>query len=750
MALKREKRFFDYKDRIGVSRGGDFDTLQSYSAREAQQFENLMREQSNIAYKEAVERGEERGLLEANKANVVYEDVPITSETGEDYTIRVPKKFTPPPGLSGKTALKVFKEQTHKRYMGEISNTTNSVIESFYSQYAETGIDQQSFNDMLQDKLAPIYEALDPETRNLIKLKDQSDIIQKTNYIHRQYIEKNRELNTNESNVNIGNTRKNTIRKITLGESQNAKKEYKQQIQKDLELGIITPDEAKVKIENLNDEIDSLVALHEITKKLFPSLGTTETTASDLLKLTEYKNFLNDNIQVEFTHNGITIKKNQILKALGKNKENNLKSYGDSIKVLSATSQSIVKKAKNESILNNAIEQYNKKSSVGVDAKYNFGQDTGKSKRTFVAGVEKELYYNWVQSQSENSVRFEELSKNKTLSSSWQLHKLKHGLMSNEQYNSLMSKLDSTDPQDILDLHNNKTLEFFYNFSDNYKHKKDDLKKIQAIHSRLKIARPGQQYKIIEQFLNPQEKIENESINEQLAFQTNDDYKTAKQVNGKVAEYLAEIAGETSRDDILFSTVVVNKILSSIYDNIGSSGIVLSDDFVKDETRRVLDTLDSSTDWGYSNLTQPVGQVPMATNRFFSDGQQTFAKYPPEKNYPNSFNTPEKSELTYKQMTDKYKKFLNKKQNKTIKEYLGKLDFGTYQNPTLRVTSRLNYNNEPEYIMSYVKDGIQHTLTDDNDVVLTFGPDDFNTMPESDLPKSNKSLNKIKLDLLNE
>ena len=140
----------------------------------------------------------------------------------------------------------------------------------------------------------------------------------------------------------------------------------------------------------------------------------------------------------------------------------------------------------------------------------------------------------------------------------------------------------------------------------------------------------------------------------------------------------------------------------------------------------------------------------MATDRFFSDGQQTFAKYPPEKNYPNSFNTPEKSELTYKQMTDKYKKFLNKKQNETIKKYLGKLDFGTYQNPTLRVTSRLNYNNEPEYIMSYVKDGIQHTLTDDNDVVLTFGPDDFNAMPESDLPKSNKSLNKIKLDLLNE
>ena len=127
MALKREKRFFDYKDRIGVSRGGDFDTMQSYSAREAQQFENLMREQSNIAYKEAVERGEERGLLEANKANVVYEDVPITSETGETLNIKLPKKFTPPVGLSGKTALKKFKEQTHKRYITEISNSTSSL-----------------------------------------------------------------------------------------------------------------------------------------------------------------------------------------------------------------------------------------------------------------------------------------------------------------------------------------------------------------------------------------------------------------------------------------------------------------------------------------------------------------------------------------------------------------------------------------------------------------------------------------------
>ena len=47
VALKKEKDFFDYQNRIGVSRGGDFDTMQSYAKKQSS---TAMRT-SNIALK---------------------------------------------------------------------------------------------------------------------------------------------------------------------------------------------------------------------------------------------------------------------------------------------------------------------------------------------------------------------------------------------------------------------------------------------------------------------------------------------------------------------------------------------------------------------------------------------------------------------------------------------------------------------------------------------------------------------------
>jgi len=726
MALKREKRFFDYKDRIGVSRGGDFDTMQSYSAREAQQFENLMREQSNIAYKEAVERGEERGLLEANKANVVYEDVPITSETGETLNIKLPKKFTPPVGLSGKTALKKFKEQTHKRYITEISNSTSSIIESLYSTYADTGIDQQTFNDMVIQQLEPVYNSLDAETRNLIKLKDQTDIIQKSNYIQREYISKQRRTNSEQSKMEMQNIEKNFIRKIVGKEKHDSYAEFKQQITKQVELKITTPLEAKILLENYKDKVESITKLDTLTNKMFPSLGTENLSAEDSVKLDEYGKFLEDNTQIEFTYNGVTITKKDIESNAGKNYDNNVSGYKKTIKIHQTNASGMVKKATNQRIINSSIESYNEQSASGQDPKYVFGQKSGKDRRKLASENERQLYNNWMSKQASNGVKFDDIEKNAEIKAEWTIHKLKHGLINEETYNTYVDKINSSKPDDVLDMYQGRIIEFFFQQKDNYKHTNEFNKKINDLYSNLLGATAGTQYTIVEQYLNPDKKVDKASIVELLGMQTNTDFQKPKQVNDIINKAISEIAGARYTDDVMFSTVAVNRVMSNVYNGLDSQGLKLSEQYIKDLTKRELTSLDNTAEWGYSRFSIPVSQTVVSSDtNYFDDSQETFAKYPPEKNYQENFATIQQSKYTYKRMTDKYKAFLNRPQNDNIKKMFGKMDFGSYQNPNLRLRGRLKDNNEVEYIMVYYKDGIQYTLEDENNRVLTFDSNDF-------------------------
>ena len=189
---------------------------------------------------------------------------------------------------------------------------------------------------------------------------------------------------------------------------------------------------------------------------------------------------------------------------------------------------------------------------------------------------------------------------------------------------------------------------------------------------------------------------------------------------------ISEIAGARYTDDVMFSTVAVNRIMSNVYNGLDSQGLKLSEQYIKDLTKRELKSLDNTAEWGYSRLSIPVSQTVVSSNtNYFDDSQETFAKYPAEKNYQENFATIQQSKYTYKRMTDKYKAFLNRPQNDNIKNMFGKMDFGSYENPNLRLRGRLKDNNEVEYIMVYYKDGMQYTLEDENNRVLTFDSNDF-------------------------
>jgi hypothetical protein len=275
-------------------------------------------------------------------------------------------------------------------------------------------------------------------------------------------------------------------------------------------------------------------------------------------------------------------------------------------------------------------------------------------------------------------------------------------------------------------MYQGRIIEFFFQQKDNYKHTNEFNKKINDLYSNLLGATAGTQYTIVEQYLNPDKKVDKASIVELLGMQTNTDFQKPKQVNDIINKAISEIAGARYTDDVMFSTVAVNRVMSNVYNGLDSQGLKLSEQYIKDLTKRELTSLDNTAEWGYSRFSIPVSQTVVSSDtNYFDDSQETFAKYPPEKNYQENFATIQQSKYTYKRMTDKYKAFLNRPQNDNIKKMFGKMDFGSYQNPNLRLRGRLKDNNEVEYIMVYYKDGIQYTLEDENNRVLTFDSNDF-------------------------
>ena len=173
-----------------------------------------MREQSNIALKELQDAGEERGLLEANRYQITYEDIEVPNSDGTSSTLSIPKKYEVPAGLTGKTAIKTFKTQAHKRYMDELTLSNTKIINEVYNDFASGNGDPAQFNDFLSERLSVVYEQLDPETRTLLKLQDEKDILEKTQRLGFNFQKKRKERFVGEisaDNLDIINSRNRFI-----------------------------------------------------------------------------------------------------------------------------------------------------------------------------------------------------------------------------------------------------------------------------------------------------------------------------------------------------------------------------------------------------------------------------------------------------------------------------------------------------------------------------------------------------------
>ena len=737
MALKKEKRFFDYQNRIGVSRGGDFDTMQSYARREAQEFDNLMREQSNIALKELQDAGEERGLLEANRYQITYEDIEVPNSDGTSSTLSIPKKYEVPAGLTGKTAIKTFKTQAHKRYMDELTLSNTKIINEVYNDFASGNGDPAQFNDFLSERLSVVYEQLDPETRTLLKLQDEKDILEKTQRLGFNFQKKRKERFVGEisaDNLDIINSRNRFILfdgNVGVKDNYNHQKKYFKNIDELVTNNIISREDAKKLKDDYNDETKSLQSIHDLFKSKFSFLSNNENpTSRDLDNLLKLEQFLTDEKISSVEIDGVTVTKQDVIKSAGKNVNENIKKYKNIMKSKVASYQSSATKTTEKAQIEAGINSFSETQG------YVFGTGTGKKKRELATKNQQELYEAWSSRQAgtEKHVPYYKLNEDKETLDKWNIHRFKYGIISNQELNSLLSTLQSNDPDIFLETINSQQLQMIANNYDQYDltaeqksliHKYYDYKDVpqQEQVSRFQIAQerkiPGAQ--------QPQ------LLTDKLASLVNSDsYNTTtklfKQVDVSITEYMASRYDDS---DVIFNIVAINKVKNEVSRRVMSmDGNQLTKEDIDNMVKNEINELNSpnNKDWGFSEFGKPAVSQPVS----FKGGNKVgFVRYPIEKNENVSsiLQTNEGKEKLYTIMKAKWKGTLKKKVNGQPLNYFPDNTFidgyGTQTEPKLGLRGRLKNNGTVEYIIVYYSDGIEYTLQEDANETLTIDDTDL-------------------------
>lgn len=738
MALKKEKRFFDYQNRIGVSRGGDFDTMQSYARREAQEFDNLMREQSNIALKELQDAGEERGLLEANRYQITYEDIEVPNSDGTNSTLSIPKKYEVPAGLTGKTAIKTFKAQAHKRYMAELTLGNTKIINEVYNDFASGNGDPAQFNDFLSERLSVVYEQLDPETRTLLKLQDEKDILEKTQRLGFQFQKNKKDRLTNEINTdnlnNIDSRNRNIILDGNVGvkDKYDHKKKYFNNINSLVENRIISKEDAKKLKNDYLDESESLQSIHDLFKSKFSFLKDNENpTEKDLNNLLKLQEFLSDEKQASIEIDGVTVSKEDVIKVAGKNVNENIKKYKQLMNVKKTVYENSATKMKESAQIKMGTETFTDNNG------YNFGTGTGKEKRTLASKKQEELYNEWTKRQDgyDIHISYDKLNENDVVAEKWRRHRFQYGIISNEELNSIIFALESNDPDTFVNMVNSMEVQMIANNYNQYDLTDSQKTKIFKYYRYKDVPRQEQLSKYQrDKELAISGPTERQELQTKLSFVGGDDYKNTNKlyesVNAAIQDYADEISG-----DVVFNIVAINKIKNETANRILSltNDEKLTADIINSIVKNEIDHLKNpaNQDWGFSEFGKPAVSTPVS----FKGGQRKgFVRYPIEQNptYSSVLSTEDGKQNLYSLMTAKWKGTLKKKVNGNLLNNFGGNanevfadGYGTKEEPKLGLRGRLKNDGTVEYIIVYYSDGIEYTLQEDAGQTLTLDNTDL-------------------------
>lgn len=704
------KRFEEetYLAKIGVNRGAGFTSAAATSRRQAGEIEQIFTQHSNDMLAEAIDKGKKRGQKKANEQEILFET--IVNPDGEE--ISIPKKPIKPIDLVGKSALEVYDQLSTERYLEELTTTTSQIIDKYATDAELNGKDEALFASQSTRELQTIYENVDPNIRQLLKMKDRAYMQNKGKYVNESFLKNIYKKGASDFQNFNNNQNREFTRDILYGTADST--EHYNSLNKRLDMqheNLEIPDNVYNDTKELlliRKEADSIFIQN--FKKFLPyEIGEQNNNAEANSKaLFDFFNIDNKETEVELIVNGNkkTFTRQELEKGLNATqiefiREHRIKPFNSSVQQSNSYSKGMatleeILKNKNYANTVPATKKHDATSNAGPDGQElifdYFIKDVVDANNGVVNGAPMSTDYN----NMDGFTRVEFIK-----------YKIRNGVLSNQEINTLENVINNNDVEGII---KNQILLKLINeeghldvhLSKNAAQKASDLigQALGETDSRAKIEDFYANERLITEKDMPQDLAQNYKM------QQDEDYNSVAKVSDKVYELLDEMSTEEAGKSVYFGTLAFNKIINEVHRKV-RKGYVMNDSTIYKIVESKYKALAAHPDFGFSEIALPFERV---LPRGDLDDTTTFVKHPPEKLNLIAFSK-DNMEETRKLILDRYEFVLGKADNPEVERLLREKRPLDFNNIYLRY--RVNPNGSQEYVIYYINE-------DDNPLSRSF------------------------------
>jgi len=643
------KRFEEetYLAKIGVNRGAGFTSAAATSRRQAGEIDEIFTNLANSAYQEAVEKGELRGQKAAREQEFINEIIK-DPETGEEVT--VPKRPAKPETLVGKSANRVYDKLMFDRYIEEVRLSTGKIIDEESANAILNGTEESEFAQNSTSRLENIYKALDPEVRQLVKLKDMQHMREKGDYVNSKYLDAKYSKGILDIKEKISNNRLSIKNDIIFGDGANIDNQYNfmlQELEDNLKADFINQNTYDVLKKEIEDRRQADKTFSERFKVFLPYNGSEEQNDEAQINGDLLYNFLDpNNKETEIEINGKIYTREQLTKGLSVSeivhiRENRIKPLSQS-----ATTSNTIRT--NTALLRNSLSNPNiNQSSQNME----YYKKSGKQ-------AEKIVYDGWYESLGDNKGEATaEVNPNDIKFLEW---KLRSGYVSDVTINVIKNAIEKQDIDAIIE---NRFI-------------------IQAISNQ----------NLIETYLNNKT-----GVVQNLAV---DDFNEPSQIHGRISAKLQEIATNSENESVLFTARAFTKITQGVFNHIMNEDNPISEELIDSHVVNVYNSMKKDTQYGMSRIGLT---FDMAGRTEATDADETYMKFPPEKIKRSKIAFEGKNfEKTQQYILDKFRKNV-KKDEFGMGPYL--LKYGPISVDEIKIRYRKNPTSQEEEFVIYYEAG---------------------------------------------
>jgi len=637
------KRFEEetYLAKIGVNRGAGFTSAAATSRRQAGEIDEIFTNLANSAYQEAVEKGELRGQKAAREQEFINEIIK-DPETGEEVT--VPKRPAKPETLVGKSANQEYDKLMFNRYIDEIRLSTGKIIDEESANAILNGREESEFAQNSTSQLENIYKALDPEVRQLVKLKDMQHMREKGDYVNSKYLDAKYSQGILDIKEDISNSRLNIKNDIIFGDGANIDNQYNFMLQK-LENAFIaqtiTESFYNSEKERIEKRRQADKTFSERFKVFLPYNGSEEQNDEAQINGDLLYSFLDpNNKETEIEINGKIYTREQLTKGLSVNeivhiRENRIKPLSQS-----ATTSNTIRT--NTALLRNSLSNPN------INQRSNNMEYYKKSGKQ----AEKIVYDGWYESLGDNKGEATaEVNLNDIRFLEW---KLQSGYVSDATINVIKNAIEKQDIDAIIE--NRFIIQAISNKNLIETYLKNKTGVVQNLNNELQFASPRAR---IEAYFDRKNRLRDEDamnvgITAKLKQMAVDDFNEPSQIHGRISAKLQEIATNSENESVLFTARAFTKITQGVFNHIMYEDNPISEELIDSHVVNVYNSMKSDPQYGMSRIGLA---FDMAGRTEETDADETYMKFPPEQIKRSKKAFEEKNfEKTQQYILDKFRK----------------------------------------------------------------------------------------------